>query len=152
MDLFNSLLAVIVGGLVGWAINTIRYRRTSDAMLFCEYAKRYDGVVKDLYPILDQEHSQVRNDTNNKLIVMRYLNLCSEELWLWQHGYIRDNFWEIWETEMAHNFHKKPIKIAWKELRKEYIDSDKVFCMWIENPENYPKRISLTKRLWKNFG
>ncbi len=50
-----------------------------------------------------------------------YFDLCSEEYWLRQKGYIRTDFWKLWSSGMKVAFSKEAFKQAWQIISKDTV-------------------------------
>jgi hypothetical protein len=55
------------------------------------------------------------------LCVLRYLNLSSEEFYLYRRGYLRREVWDIWEGELLRTLRSPLLRREWKTLRHEFI-------------------------------
>ena len=54
--------------------------------------------------------------------VLRYLNLCSEEFYLYKRGYLAREIWEIWRAELERMLRAPLFRREWQTLRSEFID------------------------------
>ncbi len=95
-----------------------------NAQLFLEYTSRYDqimqsyqGRITDLN--LDSEPLPEENQ-ELKQCILRYLNLCSEEFYLWKRGYLNKDIWLIWQGEINRALRSKLYKRAWVGLQTEF--------------------------------
>jgi hypothetical protein len=52
-------------------------------------------------------------------VVRGYLNLCSEEYWLYQRRKIDNGTWEIWKLGMIDTVKLPWFRSAWEDLRDE---------------------------------
>lgn len=64
-------------------------------------------------------------DDAQKIAILKYLNLCSEELHLFENGLLPKATWAIWETEIVATLRSAPFRDAWKE-------SHPSFCRLVE--------------------
>jgi hypothetical protein len=76
-----------------------------NAQLFLEFTKRFEEVMqsfpKNTWPSrLNIEGKPPQKSKALSLSVLRYLNLCSEEYYLCQKGWLYKKTWEIWEREL----------------------------------------------------
>lgn len=94
---------------------------------FSEYTRRYAEVVTALPTAarnpdgdfdLRQLTSAERDRSTN--VVRAYLNLCSEEHYLWSKGKIDRETWAIWTTGMQDMFRLGWFRQSWHEFRSEY--------------------------------
>ena len=105
---FLMLLATIVTALgsVGFVVVMVQtYKGQMNAQIFTELNQPYDEIAKD-FP---EEAWSSRFNMNTELppqsqkltlCALRYLNLSSEEFYLYKRKYIRREVWKIWEGEM----------------------------------------------------
>src|SRR6266849_5831275 len=81
------------------------YRRQCNAQVFLEYTKRY-GEIMDMFPPdsrrarLDLFAEPPPASEDLTLVVLRSLNLCSEEFYLCKNRYLSNDVWRIWEAEL----------------------------------------------------
>ena len=54
------------------------------------------------------------------LCLLRYLNLSSEEFYLWDKKYIDQAVWEIWEDEIQRMLKSQLMKREWPKLEPEF--------------------------------
>ena len=101
------------------------YRRQMNAQLFLEYTRRYEQIMESLPP----EERSARLDTTGDpppestavtTAALRYLNLCSEEFYLWRRGYLAGDIWRIWEAEMERTLRSPLLQREWSKLRSEF--------------------------------
>lgn len=75
--------------------------KKSEMDLFNDYNKKYDELNDDL-AILTSKKDR-KHDTKNKIkkkdksLIIDYLNLCAEEYYWRNQGYISDELWKYWE-------------------------------------------------------
>lgn len=94
---------------------------------FSEYTRRYAEVVTelpagardpegdfDLHQLTAAERDRITN------VVRAYLNLCSEEYYLWSKGKIDRETWTIWTTGIEDMFRLAWFRRSWDEFRSEY--------------------------------
>jgi hypothetical protein len=53
--------------------------------------------------------------------VLRYLNLSSEEYYLFKRGYLRADVWRIWEGEMVRTLRSPLLRREWTKLASEFV-------------------------------
>jgi len=94
---------------------------------FAEYTRRYSEIMEGL-PFEARRpggnfnlHALPAGERDHVLSVMRrYLNLCSEELYLRQRRQIDRATWEIWRTGMRDTRRLPCFAGVWPVLRSEY--------------------------------
>jgi hypothetical protein len=80
----------------------------------CPDAFRPETLAKEFSEVAAAEGSCVRE------WLVRYLNVCSEEYYLWQAGHLTSEVWSIWRAESERMLRTTLYKSAWPELRAEY--------------------------------
>ena len=121
-------LATLVSVIAGFfsLINTIRnYRRQINIQILMKYTERYERIL-DEFP---EEGLTARFDSaflpppNRKLTlcVLKYLNLCSEEFYLWKHKYLAEQVWRIWEGDLKRMIASPLLRREWSLLRNEFV-------------------------------
>lgn len=95
--------------------------------VFLEYTARYAKVMQNMpSPARDpgsgyQFASQSTEERNRVLTVFRdYLNLCSEEKWLFDQKRIDRPTWQIWVCGMQDVSRFPSFREAWSHLEREY--------------------------------
>jgi hypothetical protein len=117
------LLAVFTAGGIIVAIWV--YRRQCNAQVFIGYTKRYADIM-NMFPVegrkarLDLSAEPPARTDALSLAVLRYLNLCSEEFYLWKKGYLSRRVWRIWEAELRRTLASPLIMREWASLREEF--------------------------------
>ena len=121
-------IATLVGvflAAVGVFIAVHVYRRQMNAQLFLAYTQRYDEVM-GAFPLdarglrLDLTGDPPPESPELRLAVLRYLNLCSEEYYLYRRGYLARGIWEIWEAELERTVSSPLLLREWPEVRNEF--------------------------------
>jgi hypothetical protein len=148
LDLLNLLAQVatlvsVVIGIVGVWIGVRIYRRQMNAQIFMAYAERYERIMES-FPDF-----HLRFDIDNpppdsgqlRVCVLKYLNLSSEEFYMWKSKYLADEVWKIWEHELKRMLKSKLIKNEWKNLRKEF-ESYPAFLKFVEDAQKETLLIS----------
>jgi hypothetical protein len=101
------------------------YRRQMNAQLFVEYTKRYEEVMRS-YPEgvrklrLDSGAEPPPESEELSSAILRYLNLCSEEFYLWKRGYLAGDIWRIWEGELKRTLSSPLYRRGWRKLASEF--------------------------------
>ena len=120
MYTFSGLLFTAIA--IFWAVYT--YKRQMNAQLFLEYTSRYDQIMqsyKSRIIDLDIDSDSLPEVTGEvDQCLLRYLNLCSEEYYLWKRGYLNDDIWLIWEGEIKRSLNSELYKRAWVVLQNEF--------------------------------
>ena len=109
--LLVALLAVI-GAL--WV-----YYRQANAQIYMEYNKRYEQIMHDFPEKVRLNFAEAKPGDVCPRRVLLYLNLCSEEFYMWQEFYISHKVWTIWEREIKRVLQTDLIRSAWKDLSEK---------------------------------
>ena len=128
-----------IGAIVTIIVGIVIYWRQSNTQIFFEYTKRYDEIMES-FPhearVARLTYKGGLPDQSEELSVaiLRYLNLCSEEYYLYKKGYLAKDLWGIWEDELKHTL-KNPLFVReWKTLRTQYISYPE-FIKFVENAQ-----------------
>jgi len=112
-----GLLVSAIGGIAGFTY--FMYRQHLDETklfkeLFAEFNARYDALNDDLNTILfGPPEGSLSADERKHLF--SYFNLCAEEHFFYQAGYIDLRVWESWYRGMKVFFKHPRIKALWEE-------------------------------------
>jgi hypothetical protein len=130
-----TLVSVVVGFLsLIYTINN--YRRQATMQVLIKYTERYEHIL-DQFP---QDALEARFDAKVlppqsaqlKLCVLKYLNLCSEEYYLREHGYLAKSVWRIWERDLKRIIGSPLCQREWLSLRPEFV-SHPDFLEYVEH-------------------
>jgi hypothetical protein len=97
------LIATVVSAVGGVAFVWVilqTYKGQMNAQMFVECNNRYDQIIASLPPAalgarFDLDTALPDASTELTLCVLRYLNLSSEEFYLYRRGYLRRDVWVI---------------------------------------------------------
>jgi hypothetical protein len=82
--------------------------------LFVEFNRRYDRLNNRLNQIVDGD-SRVELKPDEKNTLFDYFNLCAEEHFFKQSGYIDETVWNAWRHGMAFFFNNPRIRELWNQ-------------------------------------
>jgi hypothetical protein len=82
--------------------------------------------------ILNSEGKPPPRSKALSLSVLRYLNLCSEEYYLRQKGWLYKETWEIWERELIRTLQTPLFQREWQSLAGEF-ESYPEFKQYVSN-------------------
>jgi hypothetical protein len=125
--------AIAVAGLV-WAVHS--YRKQMNAQLFLAFVTRYEVIMQSFPAAALESRLQLLGppppeSEGLSLAILRYLNLCSEELYLHANGYLADDIWRIWEAELRRTLCSPLLRREWPRLRAEF-ESYPAFLDYVE--------------------
>ena len=112
------------------------YKRQMNAQLFVEYTQRYNEIMdpstarRAMRNAADQELPAT--DPEITLVVLKYLNLCSEEFYLMKRGYLSKDIWNIWEAEIKLTLCGPLYRREWQTLSKEFLGFSE-FAAWVND-------------------
>jgi hypothetical protein len=106
--------------------------------MFSEYTRRYQEIVRDLPPESRDPDSDFSFDaldatTKGRTLnaVRGYLNLCSEEYYLYRRGRIDKETWAIWRDGIEEVFRLPWLRDTWEGVRHEYAYYEP-FCTFLD--------------------
>jgi hypothetical protein len=123
MDILAAVGPVLAA--VSILIGVYVFRRQMNAQLFVEYTKRYEQVMLS-YPEglrdtrLDSMGVPPPESPELTVAILRYLNLCSEEFYLWERGYLSGDIWRIWESEIRRTLASPLYRREWRKVQAEF--------------------------------
>jgi hypothetical protein len=135
-----STIVTALGG-VGFVVVMVQtYKGQMNAQIFIDLNQRYDDICKDfprdawtsrfnLESVLPEPSDELT------LCMLRYLNLSSEEFYLYKRKYIRREVWKIWEGELLRTLRSPLLRREWKILASEFISYPEFFN-YVEEIQN----------------
>ena len=130
------------------------YYRQANAQIYIEYNKRYEQIMHDFPQKVRLNFAQAKPGDVCPRRVLLYLNLCSEEFYMWQEMYISHKVWTIWEGEIKRVLQTELIRSAWKDLSdSEEFKSFKDFQKFVDEvqEEGRWKGLSEEFKSFKDF-
>jgi hypothetical protein len=82
------------------------------AELFEKFNARYDGMSEKLQGLRESENPLAPTE---KLLVIKYFNLCAEEFLFYRAGYIDETVWQAWCRGMAHYGEDSRFADIWRD-------------------------------------
>jgi hypothetical protein len=131
--------------IVGFGVvaNTIsNYRRQMNAQVFLKYTERYERILEQ-FPdnaLAARFDAKILPPQSSKLTlcVLKYMNLCSEEYYLKEHGYLSESLWRIWEADLKRMIASPLVQREWLDLRREFL-SHPDFLKYVEQVQSQSK-------------
>lgn len=112
-----ELLVAVLGGVASFAYFIYRQHLDETRLfkeLFSEFNDRYDGLNDDLnlilFRLLEDELSPAEKE-----MLFSYFNLCAEEYFFYEAGYIDRRVWESWYRGMGVFFKHPRIQELWEQ-------------------------------------
>jgi hypothetical protein len=130
MDIATFVTSLL--GLIGVVIaiftiksNSDLHRRQMNAEVFMKYAERYEQIMSCFPEDAFRARFSMSEDlpppsAQLTLAVLRYLNMSSEEFYLWKKKYVADEVWKIWEDELIRILQSPLLRREWQELESEF--------------------------------
>ena len=118
-----------------WGVTS--YRNQMNAQLFLEFTKRFEEVMQS-FPKnawsarLDIDGKSPEKSEELSLSVIRYLNLCGEEYYLYKKGWLNKGIWKIWEAELIRTLQTSLFIREWKILSGEF-EAYPVFKKYVDD-------------------
>lgn len=135
LDIIKTVVAV-GGAVAAWYY----FKKKSYADTVLKYAERYDKVM-DAFPsgtFLQRFNSEADfpdHEGKLRLAVLKYLNLCSEEYFLFNQGYIDKSIWNMWKDELERALGSALFKREWEVLKSEF-KSDSDFRQFVDDVQS----------------
>ncbi len=105
---------IALGSLILGIYNYIATKRLKQRELqlsfFSEYTKRYQDIMLYLY----------RSDMPSKEYIRLYLDLCSEEYYLYKQGCLPQDIWEMWLEGMQMIMKQRVFQMEWEKSAGYY--------------------------------
>ena len=127
-----ATIVALVIGILTLAGGIWVYYRQMNAQIYLEYTKRCDQIMRDFPPEARFDLEGATPGDIERVLILRYLNLCSEEFYMWDASYLSKRIWQIWEEEMKRILRSPLVLSEWKELRKEF-DSFEKFQTYVDS-------------------
>jgi hypothetical protein len=141
MDTINVIGSIATA--LGVAFGVLVYRRQMNAQLFLDYTKRFDELMRandgsnDDFGTVMESRQPGATGPGHATLLRRYLNLCSEEFYLWRRGYLSTGIWAIWEREIVRTLRKPGLREWWKAERNQFA-SFKEFAEYVDAAQQDP--------------
>jgi hypothetical protein len=86
-----------------------------------KYTERYEHILgefpKDAFLVRFDSQVLPPQSPELTLCILKYLNLCSEEYFLWQHKYLDKTVWDIWEGDLKKMIASPLLQREWPRTR-----------------------------------
>jgi hypothetical protein len=129
LEKFDIAIKLIgIASLVFTAISlwqTSKYqRRQWNFNAFTHYTKRYDEIMGSFpeatYLLRFDLNQAIQSNEEVRLSVLKYLNMTSEEYYLWRDKYLGDKVWKIWLPEIKRTLRTPLFQREWQNLKEEF--------------------------------
>ncbi|NOG66455.1 MAG: hypothetical protein HND46_23845 [Chloroflexi bacterium] len=134
----GTLLSIIVGIIAFfWGVKS--YNQQMNTQVFLTYTQRIEQIMdsfpKDAWDFRLDLEQLPKPSLELSTSVLKYLNLCSEEYYLWQKKLLASDLWNIWEGELNRTLRSPLFVREWKSLAKEF-EFYPEFRQYVENIQN----------------
>ena len=121
---FLTLAGVIVA-VIGIFRGVHTYKNQMNAQLFLEFTKRFEEVMEsfpeDAWPSRLNINAEPPPESKElSASVLRYLNLCGEEYYLYLKEWLDEKVWKIWEDELIRTLQTPLFRREWPKLSSEF--------------------------------
>jgi hypothetical protein len=135
----GTLISVAIAA-IGLIFGVIVYSRQMNAQLLLEYTKRYEEIMSSLpsnartarFDLFKEPPAPSEEITT---VILRYLNMSSEEFYLQRKKYLSKPIWSIWEDELVRTLQSPLVKREWDILKVEF-KSYPEFYEYVEQVQN----------------
>ena len=122
-DQILAYATLILAGFTAASVvlGVVLYLRQCNSQIYLEYTKRY-SVIMDKFPPeglkarLNLFAKPPEGSHELSLAALRYLDLCSEEFYLYKKKYVSSHIWRIWEAELKRTLSSPLILREWAGL------------------------------------
>lgn len=133
ISLFNyfenkiEIIGAVLATGISISFGVRQYKMENDKMfkeLFESFNSRYDTKFNNKLNEIDSKYKVSKElliDENDKLLIIDYLNLCSEEYLWYQKGRIPEIVWQSWENGMLYFLNLEPINKIIQTQREQKI-------------------------------
>lgn len=122
---FGSAAATVFGVVVAAVALWCQLAKLNQQLMlqhFADYTKRYQEIIQGFPEDINEASFKVegRDDYRPTMRAMRtYFDLCFEEWYLNQRGFIDRRIWEVWRGGMATALSKPAFQQAWAIIARD---------------------------------
>jgi hypothetical protein len=116
-----------IGTFLGLLFTIRNVRRQINVDILMKYTERYEHILDKFPPnaLFGRFDSQAQTlppqSEQLTLCLLKYLNLCSEEYYLWKAGYLAKTVWAVWEGDLKRMIASPLLQREWGTLREEFV-------------------------------
>jgi hypothetical protein len=116
----------VIGGFVSLIYTINNVRRQINVQILMKYTERYEHILDEfpkdaLLGRFDPHAPLPPESTELTICLLKYLNLCSEEYYLWKHKYLDRTVWVVWEGDLKRIIGSPLLQREWPKLKAEYV-------------------------------
>jgi len=118
-----TFISIFIAAVSLWQ-NSKHNRRQWNFNAFTHYTKRYEDIMGEFpsqgYMLRFDLNHQIPSNNEVRLAVLKYLNMTSEEYYLWCNKYLDNEVWQIWLPEIERTLQTPLFQREWPNLRDEF--------------------------------
>ncbi len=125
MKIADIIQAVIMlTGIVTICFTIYQFVRQLRLSLFEKYTARYQHIMEIMPEYVLKGNPLPEENNENAICAIRlYIDLCSEEFYLYQHKYLDEAVWKEWKEGMKNMFNKSSVQSVFEDkYQKDYKD------------------------------
>lgn len=116
----SLLLAAAALGFGVWS-----FRKQMSCQVFLAYNERYEKIMEafprgSLESRLRLGETLPERSEELSICILRYLNLCSEEFFLYRKGFLSKKIWAVWKPEIERMLRSPLMLREWQRIRVEF--------------------------------
>jgi hypothetical protein len=120
----GTVISIVVG-IFAFIYGVRSYKNQMNAQVFLQYTERYEDIMKSFPKSawsarFNSKEALPKESEELTLSVLRYLNLCSEEFYLFKQKYLSKKVWNIWADELARTLRTPLLRREWQKLADEF--------------------------------
>ncbi|HEY7429055.1 MAG TPA: hypothetical protein VH682_32795 [Gemmataceae bacterium] len=123
VQIVTIISLLLTAGAVAFGIWS--FWKQMNCQVYLAYTERYEAIMQSfpdgalesrlrLGDMLPQRSEAL------SICILRYLNLCSEEFFLHQKGFLSKRIWAVWQPEIVRTLRSPVVKREWERLRIEF--------------------------------
>jgi hypothetical protein len=129
----------VFAGVAALFLTHAIFQKQAQVDVFLAYTERFDKLMatwpeetwRSDQSILPPESKEVQ------MGVLKYLNLCSQELYLYENKLLAKKVWEIWEDEIKRTLASLLMRREWPKLKQEFRCFPEFVC-YVEGIQSNP--------------
>lgn len=125
-DIIQLGILFVTAVAVLWSQYSDRQQRKLS--MFAEYTKRYQDIILSMPDSVLMGTADVKTDVLKHLQL--YFDLCSEEYYLWQQGFVPCHIWQLWSEGMQITLQNPVFRKSWDKLSRQY---SKIFRKYFDD-------------------
>ena len=115
---------IMLTGIVALCFTIYQFVRQLRLSLFEKYTARYQHIM-EIMPEYVLKGNPLPEENNEDAIraIRLYIDLCSEEFYLYQHKYLDEAVWKEWKEGMKNMFNNSSVQSVFEDnYQKDYKD------------------------------